>query len=268
LVQNVTPQRAHELFNLVNSTVCCPASAASPCIPFLYPDDGCWARAHEMCRLMISAGAEPEKVWIYGNLRVATSNNPTCQVQWNWHVAPILHVLAGSSPQVWVIDPSLFQSPVPETTWTGVQGDPAALVVHSDASVFLRDRNGTVTYDDAVYTETKLVLQDHRNYLKLRSVSSDGPPPYFQCMIKPPGTQWFGTLAPNQTARWFTWGWPSSWHVVWTVMPSTPCVGGPQLSWKVEVERANSSQCTYWITVKNLTSDPVKFEGRYDVLRY
>jgi len=49
-------------------------------------------------------------------------------------------------------------------------------------------------------------------------------------------------------------------------MPLTPCPGGPQLTWDVSVERANSTQCTYWITVKNLTSDPVKFEGRYNIL--
>lgn len=42
----VSLQRANELFNLVNAQLCCPASAAAPCIPFLYPDDGCWGRAH------------------------------------------------------------------------------------------------------------------------------------------------------------------------------------------------------------------------------
>ena len=92
----VTSQKANELFNLVNSRICCPASGAAPCIPFLYPDDGCWGRAHEMCRLMIASGVIPEKVWIYGNLRVATQNNPLCEVRWGWHVAPILSVNSGS----------------------------------------------------------------------------------------------------------------------------------------------------------------------------
>ena len=32
------------------------------------------------------------------------------------------------------------------------------------------------------------------------------------------------------------------------------------------VERANATQCTYWITVKNLTSNTVTFEGRYAVM--
>ena len=42
--------------------------------------------------------------------------------------------------------------------------------------------------------------------------------------------------------------------------------GRPQLTWTVEIERANATQCTYWITVSNLTADPVKFEGRYNIL--
>lgn len=263
----VSPQRANELFNLVNAQICCPASAAAPCIPFLYPDDGCWGRAHEMCRLMIVAGAQPTKVWIYGRLRAATYNNPNCQVFWGWHVAPTLSVVTGTGTEVYVIDPSLFNGPVPQATWSSVQGDPAAAVEPSSAADFYRSRGGTyVEYDDAAYTKTRQVLDTYRNQLKLRSASSAGPPPYIPCLPKPAGVQWFGMIGPNATGRWFTYGWPAVWHVVWTVMPITPCPRGPQLSWTVQVERANATQCTYWITVKNLSSDPVRFEGRYDIL--
>ena len=115
--------------------------------------------------------------------------------------------------------------------------------------------------------QTNSVLANYRNALKLRS-ASHGPPPYFACMTKPPGTQWFGTIPGNATRTWYTWGWGASWHVVWTIMPLTPCPGGPQLDWNVRVERASAGHCTYWITVKNLTSDPVRFEGRYDVLSW
>ncbi len=80
------------------------------------------------------------------------------------------------------------------------------------------------------------------------------------------GVQWTGTIGPSSTARWFTWGWPASMHVVWYLMPTTPKSGAPELDWDVAVERANASQCTYWITVKNLTSSTVAFEGRYAVL--
>ncbi len=262
----ITLQRARDLFNLVNAKLCCPASASAPCIPFLYPDDGCWGRAHEMCRLMIAEGAQPEKVWIYGNLHVVSSNKPGCNVYWGWHVAPTLLVSTGAGSEVYVIDPSLFPGPVPRATWAGVQGDPNPTLVATSAAVFHRSFSGSVTYDDSAYTQTKQVLTDYRNALKLRSASSTGPPPYFECITKPPGVQWFGTIAASATQRWFTWGWPASWHIIWTIMPSTPCPGGPQLTWSVQVERSNATQCTYWITVKNLTSDQVKFEGRYDIL--
>jgi hypothetical protein len=159
----------------------------------------------------------------------------------------------------------MFPGPISEKTWSGAQGDSSALLVHSSASVFLRSKSGVIQYD-ATYTQTKQVLEDHRNQLKLRSAGTYGPPPYLSCLTKPAGVQFFGTLGTGASGRWYTGGWPASWHVIWTIMPITPCPGGPQLSWIVQVERANISQCTYWITVKNLTSDPVRFECRYDIL--
>ncbi|MDQ3871944.1 MAG: hypothetical protein M3301_10080, partial [Chloroflexota bacterium] len=77
------------------------------------------------------------------------------------------------------------------------------------------------------------------------------------------GVQWTGSLAANETRRWFTFGWPATWHVVWTVMPTTPRPGAPQAGWSVEVERADPERATYWITVRNLTAQPLQFEARY-----
>ena len=78
--------------------------------------------------------------------------------------------------------------------------------------------------------------------------------------------QFTGTLTPGGTHRWFTWGWPASWHVVWYMMPTSPQTGAPQVDWTVAVERADPTRCTYWITVVNRTGNPVTFEGRYAVL--
>ncbi len=80
------------------------------------------------------------------------------------------------------------------------------------------------------------------------------------------GIQWVGTLDPSSTKRWFTYGWPAASHMVWYMMPTTPQTGSPQLDWDVAIERANATHCTYWITVKNLTSRTVTFEGRFAVL--
>lgn len=80
------------------------------------------------------------------------------------------------------------------------------------------------------------------------------------------GIQWNGSLGPNQTQRWFTHSWPSSWHVIWYMNPTTPIPGAPHLEWEVQVERASADKITYWIVVKNLTNTSVNFEGRYAVL--
>jgi hypothetical protein len=79
------------------------------------------------------------------------------------------------------------------------------------------------------------------------------------------GVQWTGSLAPNQTQRWFTFNWPAVWHVVWYMMP-TSTQGVPEVSWSVAVQRADANNVTYWITVTNLTSAAVTFEGRYAIL--
>lgn len=80
------------------------------------------------------------------------------------------------------------------------------------------------------------------------------------------GVQFTGTVAPNATQRWFTFNWPQNWHVEWNVVPTSPRPGAPQIDWDVEVERANASAITYWISIKNLTPQPVNIEARYAVL--
>lgn len=80
------------------------------------------------------------------------------------------------------------------------------------------------------------------------------------------GVQFRGTVAANATTCWFTFNWPAHWHMVWTVVPTTPRPGAPQISFQVKTERANDSFITYWICVTNLTPVPVGIEGRYGVL--
>jgi len=174
----VTLQRAQLLFQWLASGSCNPVTVPVPCIPFLYPDDGCWGRAHEMCRRIVSVGNVPGKVWIYGNLRVNTRNNPNCYVRWGWHVAPILCI------QGWreyaVIDPSMFSGPVPVSTWRNAQQDPASRLAYTIWQVFYRSSSGQVTYDPN-FTQTAQVLATYRAQLRLRSLSPVGPPPYARC---------------------------------------------------------------------------------------
>jgi len=179
----VSPQRAQELFDLCATTTCDPLTVPPPCIPFLYPDDGCWGRAHEMCRLMIDDGASPRKVWIDGSLVTPTKNNPNCVVYWGWHVAPTLCVRRWRwwwwfGHQEQVIDPSLFTTPVSQATWKSVQGDPAATLTRSSRDLFARWAG---SYTDPTYVKTNIVLADYRDALQLRSLGAAGPPPYANC---------------------------------------------------------------------------------------
>lgn len=80
------------------------------------------------------------------------------------------------------------------------------------------------------------------------------------------GVQWTGSLPGNGSNRWFTFNWPATWHVIWNVMPTNPRPGSAQVTWNVQVERATAEFVTYWITVRNLTPDPLTFEGRFCIL--
>jgi hypothetical protein len=80
------------------------------------------------------------------------------------------------------------------------------------------------------------------------------------------GVQFTGRLPAHATGRWFTFQWPAHWHVLWTVMPTSPRPGAPQVRYRTRVERATDYYATYWIEIVNLTDTPVSFEGRFAVL--
>jgi hypothetical protein len=90
-------------------------------IPFRYPEDGCYARAHEMSSIMEQQKIISGKVFIEGSLRVETTNSPKGYVEWWYHVAPIVKVKKGKEELVYVLDPSLFDKPVPVEEWYKIQ---------------------------------------------------------------------------------------------------------------------------------------------------
>jgi hypothetical protein len=172
-----------QVFDQIAAKSCNPTSPTDvwtlggPCIPFLYPDDGCWARAHEMCRLLLQKGYSPRKLWISGPLHVDTPNHPDCFVEWTkYHVAPILCVRGPKlfESQMMVIDPSLFKTPMTQAAWILEQNNPNATLTETDASQFFRN-GGT----DPNYTETAKYLHDY-HVLLFNRANELGPPPY-QC---------------------------------------------------------------------------------------
>jgi hypothetical protein len=89
---------------------------------WLFPDDGCYARAALANRNLFRwFHPVPNKVFVFGNLRVKTPNSPRGSVGWWYHVAPIIEV----DKEKYVLDPSIeFTRPLPLVEWLARMGTP------------------------------------------------------------------------------------------------------------------------------------------------
>jgi hypothetical protein len=142
----------------------CHLLLANPCIPFQYAYDGCYARAHYM-RKILDDNYEYNcwKIFAIGNLAANTQPPSSCCVTWGWHVAPVVRVGTTSSYTEYVLDPSLFSSPVSKTTWLNklkgsacVSGDVDDYVVVSGTYYGLNGAGNLTT--DPNYTNTNYIL--------------------------------------------------------------------------------------------------------------
>jgi len=71
---------------------------------WLYPDDGCYARAQLINRNLLQwMSTAPKKIFVFGDLNVKTANSPYGEVTWWYHVAPIVQVQGVK----FVLDPSV-----------------------------------------------------------------------------------------------------------------------------------------------------------------
>ncbi len=172
----ISPDRAMELFQLMVDENCTPCLSTDSCIPFKYPPDGCWIRAHLMCYLMVDKGETPEKIWSQGKLQAHSANVPNCLVSWAWHVAPTLLVeQKGAGPIKMVFDPSLCAAPVPVEEWIRLQTDPNATLRPSPWEWYNRF-GGSATQQVANND-----MERYRIYLD-QMCSEYGPSPY-QCLV-------------------------------------------------------------------------------------
>lgn len=73
-------------------------------LSWLYPDDGCFARAELMAQYMIeNFKIDPKKIYAFGDLEAETPNHPDGRVTWWYHVAVALRY----HNDVVIFDPSL-----------------------------------------------------------------------------------------------------------------------------------------------------------------
>ena len=88
---------------------------------WLYPDDGCYARAGLAIRTLLTADPTmraPGKIFAFGDLSVRTKNSPEGRVEWWYHVAPVVRV----GRVTYVLDPSIEPSrPLTVDEWIGRQ---------------------------------------------------------------------------------------------------------------------------------------------------
>lgn len=97
-------------------------------------------------------------------------------------------------------------------------------------------------------------------------LTSDNPFPLIGALKLPfCGVQFRTTLPPHASQLWFTFNWPVLWDVSWSVIPNN--IGGPQgqVQSSVSIQKSPGG-LTYWISIQNLTANPVDCEARYTVM--
>jgi Glutaminase len=150
----------------------------SPCIPFQYVIDGCYARAHKM-RWIITTKYRYccEKVFSFANqnndhLAVKANKWGGCCVGWWYHVAPLVRVKLGRFAVLClVIDPGMFDKPVLLSTWLAAQEntgcDPTAHVsmysIQPGSAYSPANYAGTAFTTDPNYTQTDATLIGYQN---------------------------------------------------------------------------------------------------------
>lgn len=168
----VTQERAKELFKMIEAETFTPCYSTRDCIPFKYPPDGCWIRAHLMCYMLIGQKEFPAKIWSSGRLQARSSNVPECRVAWSWHVAATLLVRYEDGREVnMVLDPSLYEEPVTEEKWKALQTDPNAKLNRTVWEQY-NFYGGTATWETA-----NTDMGKYRIYLD-QLCSQYGPSPY------------------------------------------------------------------------------------------
>lgn len=140
--------KAKQIFDFCAAQSChLPTTpSVTPCIPFQYVIDGCYARAHKMRWIITTKyGYCCEKVFSFataGNdiLAVKADKWGGCCVEWWYHVAPLVRVLFKVDTSLfkfsfvlaYVIDPGMFDQPVLLSNWLAAQKN---TLCNSDANV-------------------------------------------------------------------------------------------------------------------------------------
>lgn len=94
---------------------------------WMFPDDGCYARASLMNDNLIKWTSEPvSKIFVFGDLMVKTDNSEYGYVGWWFHVAPIVRV----DDEKYIIDPAVEpERPLKLVEWLERMGDKSEMKI-------------------------------------------------------------------------------------------------------------------------------------------
>jgi len=158
-------------------------------IPWDYPNDCCYNRAHVMARELQAVGVDVHKVWNYApspsiasSLRVSTPHDPKGYVEWGYHVAPTVPVMdtKGNVGRM-VIDPSIANAPITADQWKALQGQPLSKLVSTNAAAYYRDQRGKI-YEGPdqsapkrppTHDEVEAVFERHRRARELNWIGKE-----------------------------------------------------------------------------------------------
>ena len=153
----------------------------SPCIPFQYVIDGCYARAHKMRKIITTKYRYCcDKVFSFANqgndtLAVKADKWGGCCVQWWYHVAPLVRVQFKLGTihltLAMVIDPGMFDKPVLLSTWLAAQenlncsaaANVSTYSIQPGSAYAPANYQGTMFSTDPTYTLTDGTLTNYMN---------------------------------------------------------------------------------------------------------
>jgi hypothetical protein len=175
-------KKAKKIFDFCAKQTCSLGGpfSISPCIPFQYVIDGCYARAHKMRKIITKKYHYCcEKVFSFANqgsdtLAVQANKWGGCCVFWWYHVAPLVRVRLGRfGVLLLVIDPGMFDKPVLLSTWLAAQKNKAcsananvSMYSIQPGSAYWPDNHaGTMFGTDPNYVQTDATLIAYRNLI-------------------------------------------------------------------------------------------------------
>ncbi|OQA17202.1 MAG: hypothetical protein BWY64_02207 [bacterium ADurb.Bin363] len=149
--------------------------ASDPAVPFEYIIDGCYARAHYMCKEMMKDNINCAKMFtmienLWGGGRL-TAQNKFMNAEWWYHVAPLVFAEDPATKKIegYIIDPGMADHPLRAEEWVDKMWD-KKINIKIDitrASQFgpLESEGENATFDESMPATIK-IMKDYTQALK------------------------------------------------------------------------------------------------------